>query len=732
MDNIKNVLRKIKFEDIIKYVTFFLIILIIYVLIDNLSKKSVELFNNDNCGDIYLLNYGTKSISSIVIDKKIRYGFFKDIKEVKSNYYDISIGIQKDSDTGVGPSLIISLNLFKADSFENPIVITPSKFKFINNDKEYDTIKDGYDFSNSLFIFKVNNFVASSTQNYGTILDNDIYELRLIEKNNNSTKQVFNLRLINKLIDLEYGMDLDPSITNIELNKYYIASIIINKIRHNNKKICLSLIAIDQDKLGKNFYQKPGTFRISKINEFSSNKQTTLKCKNTVIGLTQDQLELTGNSLTNTVPSLNIDFGFIEIGGKNGINLAKMPEYTKEVIQPIVPTIEESISDAAIVKKKTESKYEALIAAKNYLNTFENDFTNDIIDTSQLNDVQKKSLEYTDNHYQTDYRGIQNRTKDGKICQNWSIGEPNPRSRELLEDYPSAGLGEHNYCRNPDNDLLGIWCYTTETGDDVDFPYGYCNPIDIQEEINKEDQSDYKGFQNITRDGKECVAWEDTNNSDYRNLNSNFCRNPDNDENGIWCYTKNDSDELEKGYCDPISVNENFTNVDQNINENFTNNINDDYIPHNYINLSGLKDYLNMKKKDYLNISQKNDDLNNLLALFHYNYIKILESEIDNLIKLQIDNNRCTENDLCAISIHMMPDDINNTIKDNLESYIIKVFNSKRSGKNNAFIKYLIINDKDNNIISKVTNEINDTLIHMNKMYNLPINFKIKLNYLKK
>ena len=51
----------------------------------------------------------------------------------------------------------------------------------------------------------------------------------------------------------------------------------------------------------------------------------------------------------------------------------------------------------------------------------------------------------------------------GRIkCQKWTDQEPNEHSR-TPEDYPNMGLGDHNYCRNPDGEAAP-WCYTSSDG----------------------------------------------------------------------------------------------------------------------------------------------------------------------------------------------------------------------------------------------------------------------------
>ncbi|XP_077989280.1 uncharacterized protein LOC144443611 [Glandiceps talaboti] len=67
-----------------------------------------------------------------------------------------------------------------------------------------------------------------------------------------------------------------------------------------------------------------------------------------------------------------------------------------------------------------------------------------------------------------DYRGTKSTTNKGNRCQKWTSQSPNTHTR-TPDNYPSGGLGDHNYCRNPDNSAWP-WCYTVDG-----LRYEYCD-----------------------------------------------------------------------------------------------------------------------------------------------------------------------------------------------------------------------------------------------------------------
>lgn len=53
-------------------------------------------------------------------------------------------------------------------------------------------------------------------------------------------------------------------------------------------------------------------------------------------------------------------------------------------------------------------------------------------------------------------------TISGRKCQNWKSSYPHDTSEYTENIYPSGDLGNHNYCRNPDNRPQGTWCFTQD------------------------------------------------------------------------------------------------------------------------------------------------------------------------------------------------------------------------------------------------------------------------------
>ncbi|XP_023415806.1 hepatocyte growth factor-like protein isoform X2 [Cavia porcellus] len=65
------------------------------------------------------------------------------------------------------------------------------------------------------------------------------------------------------------------------------------------------------------------------------------------------------------------------------------------------------------------------------------------------------------------YRGSVNKTRKGVPCQHWSAETPH-KPQFTPTSAPYAQLKE-NFCRNPDGDSHGPWCYTTDPGTSFDY-----------------------------------------------------------------------------------------------------------------------------------------------------------------------------------------------------------------------------------------------------------------------
>ncbi|KAM7064043.1 hepatocyte growth factor-like protein isoform 4-T4 [Molossus nigricans] len=99
------------------------------------------------------------------------------------------------------------------------------------------------------------------------------------------------------------------------------------------------------------------------------------------------------------------------------------------------------------------------------------------------------------------YRGTKALTMDGLTCQHWSHRLPNDHKYTPTHQ---NGL-EENFCRNPDGDSRGPWCYTT----DPNVRFQSCGIKSCREAsciwCNGED---YRGSVDRTESGRECQRWD--------------------------------------------------------------------------------------------------------------------------------------------------------------------------------------------------------------------------------
>ncbi|XP_016322104.1 hepatocyte growth factor-like [Sinocyclocheilus anshuiensis] len=202
------------------------------------------------------------------------------------------------------------------------------------------------------------------------------------------------------------------------------------------------------------------------------------------------------------------------------------------------------------------------------------------------------------------YRGPLDHTESGRECQRWDLDEPQKHLFHLKR-YPDKGLKD-NYCRNPDG-RQRPWCFTT----DPSTPWEYCNikqcvphrqsyiaknyrckdlrenycrnpdgrhlpwcfttdpnvpvafctniprcgvTLSDPEECYTGIGDTYNGKRAKTRSGIPCAPWKDHSESNERDVDllmgeqaGDFCRNPDKDKHGPWCYTNSSS--IPWDYC---------------------------------------------------------------------------------------------------------------------------------------------------------------------------------------
>ncbi|CAG06990.1 unnamed protein product, partial [Tetraodon nigroviridis] len=148
-----------------------------------------------------------------------------------------------------------------------------------------------------------------------------------------------------------------------------------------------------------------------------------------------------------------------------------------------------------------------------------------------------------------DYRGKVFTTRSGLTCQQWWSKFPHDHRWTPTN---TNGL-ELNYCRNPDGDRIGPWCYTT----DPERRYESCNIPQCKDEVcitcNGEE---YRGQVDHTVSNRECQRWDQQHPHQHiyqpekypdKSLDDNYCRNPDASP-VPWCYTTDP--EVERENCE--------------------------------------------------------------------------------------------------------------------------------------------------------------------------------------
>ncbi|XP_019639399.1 PREDICTED: uncharacterized protein LOC109481308 [Branchiostoma belcheri] len=139
------------------------------------------------------------------------------------------------------------------------------------------------------------------------------------------------------------------------------------------------------------------------------------------------------------------------------------------------------------------------------------------------------------------YRGTASTTLSGRTCISWSEAT---NMRYSTMRYPDGefGLGDHNYCRNPDGDKQP-WCYVN-----MEQGFDYCEIPKCDVECYTEDGATYRGKEDTDKNGNDCLWWDDEKPGMHINVYSypngkggigvhNYCRNP-NGAREPWCYVK--------------------------------------------------------------------------------------------------------------------------------------------------------------------------------------------------
>ena len=87
----------------------------------------------------------------------------------------------------------------------------------------------------------------------------------------------------------------------------------------------------------------------------------------------------------------------------------------------------------------------------------------------RIRERQQRSVSYQDDNecqegdpLGASYLGRMNVTASGRTCQVWAASQPHEPKYTDVGKVGDTEAGEHNHCRNPNGELGGVWCYTTD------------------------------------------------------------------------------------------------------------------------------------------------------------------------------------------------------------------------------------------------------------------------------